>query len=255
MLLENQTRFDVPNDMETAIALGYVSGWSIFSVWNENASVSTTQEEMSNVGGIRTLPSVAGALSIVSSATTDTAAGTGARTVLITYLDSDYLVQQVLVTLNGITPVNANVNAIRFRNAIVVTSGANNDPDGNLTIAIGGVTQAIIFAGQNESRETGYTVPGNKKFLSTHAVIATGRGGSVDVDVAFEYRLFGSSVWYTLRSLQLYQAFAELAVVGVAALPPKSDFRVLATATGGAGPACYVQARGYEIETRVLPGG
>lgn len=239
-----------PDEFQLAVALGRVPKVQAFSVWNENDAVDSTQEEFSNIAsGIRTLPTSATVITIASTSAEDGAGtSTGALTVRVTFLDANYNTVTETVSLNGTSNVTTTKTAIRFTSAVVATAGSANAAVGNISFTINGNVQARILAGQAESRETGFTVPAGKVFYSSNAVIASGRAGAVDVDVAFEYRLFGSNVWITLRSLQIYQQVTAFDVISVAALPAKTDFRVLGTASGS-GPACYVQVRGYLIDS------
>ncbi len=59
----------------------------------------------------------------------DTSAGTGARTVLLTYLDTSYVEQTETVSLNGTTAVlTSATNILRFRSAQVLTWGSATEP-------------------------------------------------------------------------------------------------------------------------------
>jgi len=241
-------------NMDTAVSIGAIPGYSNISRWSEKEFTDGTQREMSNFTGIRTLPTSGGEITIVSSSQADNGTtATGALSVRINYLDSDLVMQTTTMVLDGTTPVvSSGLDAYRFDGALVVSVGSELDPAGNITISMDGNAQAIINAGQNESRESGFTVPAGKAFLSTAAVLASGIAGSTNaLDYAFEYRLQGSTIWYTIRSLQIYQQVAIFPVVGVAALPAGTDFRILATKTGSGNQNidAYVQIRGYLIDT------
>jgi len=69
---------------------------------------------------------------IICESADDTSSGTGARTVSISYLDSDHVSQTETKTLNGQTAVTFTAtNALRFRSAGVLTWGSGtNDPYG-----------------------------------------------------------------------------------------------------------------------------
>ena len=75
------------------------------------------------------------ALEAVSSSANDASAGTGARTILITGVDSSYLPFKETVTLNGVTPVAlANTSVIAINSAKVLTSGSGLTNAGNVDI-------------------------------------------------------------------------------------------------------------------------
>jgi len=110
-------------------------------------------------------PASAIQMEVVSGNAADAAAGAGARTVHIHYLDANYMEQVETVTLNGITPVNTVATNIRRINGFhVVTAGANGVATGPLSVrAVGGaVTYAFIPAARNRSRHPVFTVPAGK---------------------------------------------------------------------------------------------
>lgn len=89
------------------------------------------------IGGIDlTLPTSATTLGIASTSVNDTSAGTGARTLLITGLNSNYDEIQEVVTLNGQTEVNTTASFLRVNGANVLTTGSVGFNQG--TIYIGG---------------------------------------------------------------------------------------------------------------------
>lgn len=84
-----------------------------------------------------------------SSSAADAAAGTGARTVQINYLDSNMVMQSEIVTLNGTTPVNTASSDVWFIESMqVLTAGTGlaNVGDISLKTAGGGATMAQILA-------------------------------------------------------------------------------------------------------------
>lgn len=241
-----------------AVSLNRMPGWESFSAWHEHDDVTNTQEEMTNGGAtqhaIRALPTSAAVVSLVSTSAEDGAGTlTGALTVLVRYLDENFEEQQEIVTLNGLTPATTTGTAMRIRQCLVLTVGSAGGPVGTVTISIGGDIQSRFVIGQNETREVGFTVPAGKQFVSTNASLQTSQGGKdISVDFAFEYRLSGSDVWYTIRSLELLNQSFINDVVGVAAFPSKTDFRVLITSSAANGPPAYLQVRGYMIDTNTI---
>lgn len=95
--------------------------------------------------------------SVSSSSASDAAAGTGARTIVITYLDSTGAGPfSVTLTMNGTTAVNTGVTNICYVESIqVLTAGSNGSPVGTITLfaatAAGGGAIATINIGENQS--------------------------------------------------------------------------------------------------------
>ena len=97
-------------DFLIEVGKGNVPGHTVSAVIGRNTAVSSTlTEDVWGGGGNMVLPTAAESWEIVSTgagAANDTSAGTGARTVLITTLDDNYVAQSpVDVTLYGSTPV------------------------------------------------------------------------------------------------------------------------------------------------------
>lgn len=102
-------------------------------------------------------------LDIISSSVNDTAAGTGVRTVKVTYIDSsNNLVESAPIVLNGttlVTSVLTGVNQVLWMEAASVGSGGV--AAGNIRLRInGGVVQVEqITAGGNKSRSGIFMIP------------------------------------------------------------------------------------------------
>lgn len=119
-----------------------------------------------------TLPSAAGAqfgimtateaLEIVSSSANDAAAGTGARTVKITYIDALGAETSTTVTMNGTTPVSLGaIRMLAVQYMEVVTNGSGLTAAGNITLrtVTVGTQWEMILAAYNRSMSAQYMVP------------------------------------------------------------------------------------------------
>lgn len=106
--------------------------------------------------------------SISSSSALDAAAGTGARTVIITYLDQNGVGPYTeVVTLNGLTAVNTVATNICFIEQMqIVTAGTGGTNAGILSlkaaVAGGGVTIGTIGAGDSQTAWAHHYVPAGK---------------------------------------------------------------------------------------------
>lgn len=109
------------------------------------------------------IPQTAVSMEVVSDSANDTAAGTGARTVQVQYLDSNYVAKAVTLTMNGLTPVAMPENVQRINSFIVISSGTfigNNI--GNISIRLTGglgATYSYMAAGTGIARSSLFTVP------------------------------------------------------------------------------------------------
>lgn len=104
------------------------------------------------------------ALEVVSSSANDTAAGSGARTIEVQYLDAANNLQvSAPITLNGVTPVAAGFTANFILSMEVKTLGASEVAAGNIVLrtVVGTVIQEQITAGGNRSLSSHFMVPAN----------------------------------------------------------------------------------------------
>lgn len=102
-------------------------------------------------------------MEVVSDSANDAAAGTGARTIVVGYLNASYQAKTQVVTMNGLTPVAIPEAVMRINSVVVVTTGTfglNNI--GNISVrAAGGLgaTYSYMQAGTGIARSSLFTVP------------------------------------------------------------------------------------------------
>ena len=152
------------------ITEGVVPGHSIVYVFGYNPDIDNVREDVWELGGNYVFPVTPIQMRMVSSSVSDAAAGIGARTVDIHYLDNTYTQQVEAITLNGTTPVNTvATNILRINNIHVMTTGINEAPVGNISLQniAGTVTYSYVIAGLNVSRQSIYTVPAGKTLFIT----------------------------------------------------------------------------------------
>lgn len=112
-----------------------------------------------------TEPTTNSTMTIVSSSANDTSAGTGARTVTVTYLDQTGAGPNTTTfTMNGTTPVTAGVSNMCFIEKIVVaTVGSTGSNVGILTLKTGGaVTVGTVAATNNLTLWAHHYIPTGK---------------------------------------------------------------------------------------------
>lgn len=132
---------------------------------NSDVDTGTVPEDLWSGSGVYTgFPSAAETVRVVSSSANDTSAGSGARTIRISGLNSSGEFQSEIVTLNGLTPVTTTNIYLRVNRCFVVTSGSSNLAfnAGDITVSQGITTSnvfAIIEVGTNISRCAAYTIP------------------------------------------------------------------------------------------------
>lgn len=150
------------------IAAGAVNGMSKVTLRGRTGGLTTSAITVWGPGaGTYAQLTAHAAMEVLSNSANDAAAGTGARTVRVDYLDATYTQASETVTLNGATPVAMAATSIIAINSItVLTAGSNLTNVGNITArtVAGSVTKAYInsnaeFLGR--SADFIYTIPAN----------------------------------------------------------------------------------------------
>lgn len=160
------TRMGQYEPFNLQVARGQITMHSAVIIFGYNADLDTAEESVWPDGGTIPHPTVASVLKISSSSASDTALGTGARTVFIGGLDGDYNVVSETVTLDGQTAVNT-TNSYLYVNEFYVTSvgsgevnaGNINAGTGTVTAGVPAVLYDIIATGFNNRTTAHYCVP------------------------------------------------------------------------------------------------
>lgn len=196
---------DAPFDVR--VALGLVPNWTALRKFGRNDDVDGN-EEMWEYGTARVLPTSAGALSVVSSSVQDdNTTGTGAWTIQVEGLDSNYEQISEVITMDGTSPVaSASSDWFRVNRAYVVTAGTGEVNAGNIDITIGGNEQAFIENNEGQTHQTHYTVPVGKSLVVTGITLVAGTLGNAHMIVESQimlYRADGNSAWRSISAIDL----------------------------------------------------
>jgi hypothetical protein len=119
---------------------------------------SAAVEDIWDGGGTYTFPSAAAATTIVSDSANDKTASTGALTVNVFGLDSNWLEVSETVTMNGTDAVTLSNEYLRVHRAYVVTVGSNETNVGNIQVKHGSTVLAQITAGNGQTLMAIYTM-------------------------------------------------------------------------------------------------
>jgi hypothetical protein len=152
---------------ELQLARGQISWHETQFQFGTNTNVATSFSTLWPGGGtLYAYPSAATVLKISSANANDTAAGTGARTVLVNGLDANYNEISEIVSLNGQTAVNTVKSYLRFHYMTVLTAGSGETAAGTLYAGVGTVTSGVpatiygyVSLGYNTSEQAFWTVP------------------------------------------------------------------------------------------------
>lgn len=220
-------------------ALGNVDGRSIVNIRARNAEVGTSFEDVWDPGGILVYATAGEQWEIISSSVNDTSAGTGVRTVLITYLDDIYTQQTETLTMNGTTAVTFTAtNSFRFVSGRGKTWGSTGENQGNITIRVssaGSTRGQISFDssvvgnenGLNSSQDGHFTVPAGKTALITGFAINVSKNH--DVTIRSLVRFFGEDGFIMVGEQSNYQnSFPADFATSPIKLLEKTDLKIIA---------------------------
>lgn len=178
-------------DFRVAASADKYPGWAYVHRVGSNQSLSTSPEDIWTVGGIYTPPTTASGLELASTSANDTGLGSGARTVNIVGLDSNFEVISETVTLSGTTVVPTMNDYMRLNIAYVETAGtyrAGAAGDININTLGGGAIQGEILRTAADTTVWNYgqtqvgrfTVPRGKTAFLTRIAIHNEAGKSAD---------------------------------------------------------------------------
>jgi hypothetical protein len=148
--------------------LGRVAGHSRMAVYGHRAT-PVAGDDIWEGGGGYPFQTVASKLEILSASASDTAAGTGAQTMMIHGLDANFNALSETITMNGVTPVQSAGTYLRVNGLNIVTAGSGHKNAGDITLRLtgAGATQAIARAGYGFAKSCVFTVPAGFTLLVT----------------------------------------------------------------------------------------
>lgn len=171
-----------------AVGLGMVPGCTRVTALGHNPNIgSGAAADVWEGGGDYPFLATAATLEVLSGSAADTAAGTGARTVLVSGLDANYNPVSETVALNGVTPV-ATVRQYLRVNVFTTTtssgSGKKNAGDLTLRVSGGGTTLSIARAGDGFGRSGVFSVQAGFTLFILSEVFTVKSPGGANVNAA-----------------------------------------------------------------------
>lgn len=176
------TRAGKNEPFELQVARGQISWHQAIVVFGYNSDVDTSIETVWPHGGILPFLPTASQLSVSSSSTSDTALGTGARTVYLEGLDANHNTISEIITLSGQTAVTTTKSYLHINNCYVLTAGSGDSAAGTIYFGTGVVTAGVpatvyeVIQFDYNSRMTGsYTVPAGYTAYVSQGLFSSGQ--------------------------------------------------------------------------------
>lgn len=226
----NLQTIDMPNNGQTQRQFGFVFG-------RKNNLENVRCDVWEGPTCQYVFPSAPMQMRIVSTSASDAAAGTGVRTMEITFLDANYVQKTETITLNGTTPVNTvATDILRVNRTRSVTVGSGGSAAGtiSLTNVAGSVTYDIIPATFVSSRKAIYTVPANKTGYIAHWQASSGAAtGSHFTIISLRATAFSNipnapGIFASLDEVGTLNNSANISLPIPVRIPEKTDVKITA---------------------------
>lgn len=156
-------------DFMFEVARGNIAGWKMYSIPGKKDSLSATVlDDLTEIPSTVIVPSPGGIqLEVISTNVNDAAAGTGAQSIEIHYLDTNNNEQSETVVTNGTTAVVTSaedIDFVQWMHAKTLGGNANGVALGNISLqgVSGGTVYEYIAANGNQSLSGRYKVPAAK---------------------------------------------------------------------------------------------
>jgi len=195
---------------------GDLKGHSTLRKFAYNTGVGSTEVDLWTPNITKVYATSAFTVSTESDDPEDNAAGTGARTMLITGYDEDFNKITETITLNGTTPVVSTQSFIRIFRMTVLTGGSVGFNEGVITTTLDGNIEAQIEIADNQTAMSQFTIPAD---TIGYVMFAQVRAESDSVLIRFKSRPPGG-VFQTRKRSAIANATTTELVNGFIKLPP-----------------------------------
>lgn len=226
------------------IAQGNVAGMRAVFISARNPAVgSITREDVWAAGGVLVYPTAGEQWEIVSDDANDTAAGTGAQEITITYLDDNHIEQTEVVATNGLTPVaTVATDMYRPRSIEVTATGSGNANAGTIQAqaAGGGDIRSLMLPDNNVSQQCHYTVPAGKTAYCVTILEQINK--SEDVDLEYRRTTGDNKTFKLVANSSIYQSSNFYPFQVSNSLSEKSDYKITALSSNvDAAPFIFIE--------------
>lgn len=234
------TSEDRTEPFELQVARGLIAGHKPLFKFGVNPDNNGTLETVWSHSSLYVYPTTATVMKVSSTSADDTAAGTGARTMLVAGLDANYNEISETVTLNGQSAVLTTNSFLRVFRAYVVTAGSGGTAAGTLYVGDGTVTSgvpatvyAMIDVGDNQTNMAMWTVPaGYTLYIHRGTFSAASNNAAQYVLGKFMVRPFGG-VFRNAADITVNSNVFGYDFEIPLAVPEKSDIEARAIALAG----------------------
>jgi hypothetical protein len=218
-------------DFYLAVPAGLITDTESVNKFGFNPDVNGSNfEEIWDVSTSYTWKTSASTVTVKSDDSSDTSAGSGARTVEIQGLDGSYNPISETITMNGTSNVTSSNSYLRIFRMKVLTAGSQEENDGDITATHTGTVIAQISEENNQTLMAVYTVKSGYTAYLTSFFIGMER--NVEAAIRLDVRPEGS-VFQVKRYIVSDSATESLPFKPYLKIEEKSDIRMMGKAQSG----------------------
>ena len=229
-------------DFFLAVAKGDFTGYTNVSKFGRNPSVkSSDYETLWDGSNLYPWPTAAETLNVVSTDADDSSSGTGARTVEIEGLDSNWDVLTETVSMNGTTNVTTTNSFLRVYRVRVVTAGSTGVNEGTITCTnttssnvIGQIS--LGSSGFGQSLMALYTVPAGKTAYLINFDFSSSKDNEHTFRIMVRDNTVTDAAWNTKEFASARGGFNDFRKLSIQKYTEKTDldFQAIASAASAA---------------------
>ena len=220
-----------------------ITGLSKERPFGYQKAVGITAVPVWDIVGAMNYLSAASTLNLSSSSTADTSAGTGARTVEVKGLDTNYALVTEVVIMDGQSAVAMATDLIRVHSVRVLTVGSGLNNAGDIYVSTGALTAGVpnnanqiyakMLVGNSKTLMGSFTVPSGHRAYIIGGGFTT-QGSSNTVEVTLSIRRFGGAFAVEDRGTTLTDGSTYSLQIspGAIVIPAKADMELQAEASG-----------------------
>ncbi len=222
------------------ISRGLVEGERCEFKFGNQEAISNTEITVWDIAAAYVYPPSALTMLVGSSDANDMSTGTGARTVKIWGLDSNYAEIDETVTMLSATVASTTKSYLRVYRAAVLTAGSGGKNAGIIYVGASTATAGVpddkyaaINVGENQTLMSLFTIPAGKKgYLARVTAVAGVTTSNIGATIRLKIRKLGE-VFQTKEKFNSLRAMVDMERHCLFQIPAKSDIEITAERVGG----------------------
>ena len=233
---------------ELQVARNQITWHSAVLVSGFSGTTSTSYQTIWSQNSLYSYPASAAVMTVSSGSASDTAAGTGARTVYINGLDASYNEIGETVTLNGQSGVSTVNSYLRIFHIMVSTAGSGGAAVGTIYVGTGTITTGVpanvygVYGVNGGSTACIWTVPaGYTAYIVSFAVAAGCTTAGAFTNLGLYSRPLGGVFDNTVQGRAANGAPFTIPFFYPLSFPEKTDLEVRASSTTASSVSAQMQ--------------